>query len=315
MQLTHFILLAGALGAAAHPSRHAHHHRNQAKRAAAAAPAPIDSPAPVYVKNVHKKPIPKPTTTEQPKPIVTPAAVPTPAAPKPKPEPSKDEKSDEPTEFKAFCGGGTGALTSKAKRVTYEQIMYTGNLGNKDGCTWNSNLMEVPNNTADKYKYVQKYTNVASEPYQVICANKMGADGQLTGMFKVDGQEQLIFMLQPGETKTVVADVNTQGVCAFAANEVPRTTHGQYAGVWAEFDFANDSNKGWSGADCSSLVAQAYKMDVPGCRMSEGGVDSTILPGGIGFNAYTIGMEALDGIGLNINVGKTTIEVKVGFSG
>jgi hypothetical protein len=312
MQLTHFLLLAGALGAAAHPSRHAHHHRHQAKREAV--PAPIDTPAPVYVKNVHKKPIPKPTTTsEAPKPVIaTPAVA---AAASPKPKPSKAEESDEPAEFKPFCGGGTGALSSKAKRVTYDQIMYTGNLGNKDGCKWNSNLMEVPNSVADKYKYVQTYTNVADEPYQVICANKMGADGQLTGMFKVDGQEQLIFMLQPGETKTVVADVNTQGVCAFAPNEVPRTTHGQYAGVWAEFDFANESNKGWSGADCSSLVAQAYKMDVPGCRMSEGGVDSTILPGGIGFNAYTIGMEALDGIGLNIITGATLIKVLVGFSG
>jgi hypothetical protein len=312
MQLTHFLLLAGALGAAAQPSRHAHHHRHaQAKRQDAA--APVDTPAPVYVKNVHNKPIPKPATTEKPKVVETPAPSP---KPKPSPKPSKDDESDEESgEFKAFCGGGVGALTSKVKRVTYEQIMYTGNLGNKNGCTWNSNLMEVPNNVADKYKYVQRYHNVADEPYQVICANKMGADGQLTGMFKVEGQKQLIFMLQPGETKSVVADVNTQGVCAFAANEVPRTTHGQYAGVWAEFDFANDSNDGWSGADCSSLVAQAYKMDVPGCRMSEGGVDSTILPGGIGFNAYTIGMEALDGIGLNIIPGQTVIEVKVGFSG
>jgi hypothetical protein len=46
--------------------------------------------------------------------------------------------------------------------------------------------------------------------------------------------------------------------------------------------------------------------------MSQGGVDSTILPGGKGTNAYTKGMEALDGIGLNIPAGKTTIKVEVG---
>ncbi|KAL2137314.1 hypothetical protein VTI74DRAFT_5045 [Chaetomium olivicolor] len=296
MQLTHLFLLAGVLGsAAAHPSGHAHLHRSvHAKR---------DRPS--FVKNVMPI-IPKPTPTPTPTPEPTTSATPTSSA-----KPSQSAESNQSDEYIAFCGGGA----SKSKRVTYEQIMYTGNTGTKNGCSWNSNLMVVPNKIADKYQYVQKYTNVASEPYQVVCANKMGADGQLTGMFKVEGQKQLIFTLQPGETKTVVADTNTQGVCAFAPHEVPRTTYGQYAGVWAEFDFANDSNKGWSGADCSSLVAQAYNMDVPGCRMSHGGVDSTILPGGHGTNAYTKGMEQLDGIGLNIVPGKTVIEVLVGFSG
>ncbi|GAB1310648.1 Allergen Asp f 4 [Madurella fahalii] len=289
MQLTHFLLVAGALAAAAHPSGHAHLHRAHTKR-----------DGPFFVKNVHNRPIPTPTSKVKPPPAAT-------HAPVPKPD-NDDEVSDE---FIPFCGGGAA---SKSKRVTYAQIMYKGNTGDHDGCRWNSNLMVVPNKIAHKYNYVQKYTNVASEPYQVICANKMGADGQLTGMFKVDGQKQLVFMLQPGETKTVVADQNTQGVCAFAPNEVPTTEHGQFAGVWAEFDFENTSNGGWSGADCSSLVAQAYNMDVPGCSMSEGGIDSIIRPGGIGENAYTKGMEALDGIGLNIVPGKTVIEVKVGFS-
>ncbi|KAK4034972.1 hypothetical protein C8A01DRAFT_48746 [Parachaetomium inaequale] len=294
MQLPHFLLLAGALGAAAHPSGHAHLHRSvHAKRE-----------EPVYVKAV-RKPIPIPTTTSQaPEPTPTVAA-----SPAVKVAAAVDDVTD--AVFKAFCGSSS----SKSKRVTYDQIMYTGNLGTNNGCAWNSNLMEVSNSIADKYQNVQKYTNVANEPYQVICANKMGKDGQLTGMFEVPGQTPLIFMLQPGETKTVVADADTQGVCAFAPNKVPQTEHGQYAGVWAEFDFSSKPNKGWSGADCSSLVAQAYKMDVPGCRMSHGGIDSTILPGGKGTNAYTIGMEQLDGVGLNIFPGKSVIEVKVGFSG
>jgi hypothetical protein len=296
MQLTNFLVLAGVLGAAAHPSGHAHLHRSaHAKRADA-----------VYVKNVHNKPIPKPTTT---------SVAPTTSSAAPAPTLNAGSQSNSAsTAFVAFCGG-TSTPASKAKRVTYDQIMYTGNTGTNNGCAWNSNLMQVPNSIADQYQYVQTYTNVASQSYQVVCGNKMGADGQLTGMFKVAGQNQLIFTLAPGETKTVVADTNTQGVCAFAPGSVPLTTHGQYAGVWAEFDFGNASNQGWSGADCSSLVAQAYSMDVPGCRMSHAGVDSTILPGGAGTNAYTKGMEALDGIGLNIIAGKTVIEVKVGFSG
>ncbi len=293
MQLTHFLLLAGVLGAAAHPSGHAHMHRS----------AHAQRDAPVYVKNVHNKPIPKPTTTAQPEPTTS-------AAPKPAPTIPAANQANQGAAFKAFCGSSS----SKEKRVTYDQIMYTGNTGTANGCPWNSNLMVVDNSIADKYKYVQKYTNVASVAYQVICANKMGADGQLTGMFKVAGQNQLIFTLQPGETKTVAADSNTQGVCAFAPNEVPQTKYGQFAGVWAEFDFENASNNGWSGADCSALVAQAFDMDVPGCRMSYGGIDSTILAGGIGTNAYTKGMEALDGIGLNIKPGKTVIEVKVGYA-
>jgi len=294
MQLTHFLLLAGALGAAAHPSGHAHLHRS----------VPAKRDGSVHVKNIHNKPIPKSAAAKVAEPAATVAA-----APAPKASEATESASDE---FIPFCGGTSAA--SKSKRVTYEQVMYTGNQGTNGGCKWNSNLMVVPNSIAKKYKYVQTYTNVAKEPYQVICANKMGADGGLTGMFKVEGQKQLIFMLQPGETKTVVADSNTQGVCAFAPNEVPTTIHGQYAGCWAEFDFENTSNKGWSGADCSSLVAQAYDMDVPGCRMAEGGVDSIIRPGGKGENAYTKGMEKLDGIGLNIIAGAVTIQVDVGFS-
>jgi hypothetical protein len=291
MLFTPVLVLAGVLGAAAHPSGHAHLHRD----------AHTKRDGPVHMKNVHKS-IPKPTTTvEEAKATVAAAAVSS-------AKPAASSASSEAAEFIPFCSSSS----SKAKRVTYDQIMYTGNLGTEDGCEWNSNLMTVPNSIADKYDYVMTYTNVASEPYQVICANKMGADRQLTGMFKVAGQNPLIFTLKAGETKTVVADKNTQGVCAFAPKEVPTTEFGQYAGVWAEFDFGNDSNKGWSGADCSALVAQAYDMDVPGCQMSQGGVDSTILPGGKGTNAYTKGMEALDGIGLNIPAGKTTIKVEVG---
>lgn len=297
MQLTHFLLLAGALGAAAHPSGHAHLHRAHAKRE-----------SPVFVKNVHNRPTPTSTPKVDPNTAITVASV-------PEPDDDNDEHygNDDggaSDDYIPFCGGGAA---SKSKRVTYAQIMYKGNTGDHDGCPWNSNLMVVPNKIARKYNYVQRYTNVASVPYQVVCANKMGADGQLTGMFKVETQKQLIFMLQPGETKSVVADSNTQGICAFAPYEVPLTEHGQYAGVWAEFDAENLSNEGWSGADCSSLVAQAYNMDVPGCRMAEGNVESIILAGGIGRNAYTKGMEELDGIGLNIVPGKHVIQVDVGY--
>ncbi|KXX79849.1 Allergen Asp f 4 [Madurella mycetomatis] len=301
MQLAHFLLLAGALGAAAHPSSHAHLHRAHAKRE-----------GPVFVKNVHNRPAPKPTPKVDPTPAINVASVSQPDDDNDKHHGIDDDRVSD--DYIPFCGGG---VASKSKRVTHAQVMYKGNTGEHDGCPWNSNLMLVPNKLASKYDYVQRYTNVASEPYQVVCGNKIGVDGQLTGMFEIkdknQNQNHLIFMLQPGETKIVVADVDTQGICAFAPYKVPLTEHGQFAGVWAEFDFASETNEGWSGADCSSLVAQFYNMDVPGCRMAEGGVESIILAGGIGRNAYTKGMEELDGIGLNIVPGRNVIQVDVGY--
>jgi len=294
MQLPHFLLLAGALGAAAHPSGHAHLHRSAAKR---------DGET-LHVKNVHSVPPPPPPATTS-KAAAAPSATPAVKA-------AASDSSSDSTQYIPFCGG----TSSKSKRVTDAQVKYAGNQGTSGGCKWNSNMMVVPNSIADKYQYVQKYTNAASEPYQVICANKIGQDGQpATGLFVVKGQTPLIFTLQPGETKTVAADKNTQGACAFAPNAVPTTKNGQYAGTWAEFDFGSDPNGGWSGGDCSSLVAEDANMDVPGCKMSHGGVDSTIFPGGKGVNAFIKGTALLDGLGLNIPpADNVVIEVKVGIS-
>ncbi|KAK4451345.1 hypothetical protein QBC34DRAFT_400796 [Podospora aff. communis PSN243] len=309
MQLTSFLLLTGALGAVAHPSAHAHrrfHRRDD----------PTDLP---HVKAVHHLPIPA-----ESKASLSPS--PSPAAPQPDLSAASNRHSNSPAPaapsggdgaFVQFCPlGGSASANSKAKRVTYDQIMYVGELGTGNGCPWNSNMMLINANQVDKYKYVQEYKNVANEKYQVRCANKMGADGKLTGQFEVPGQNQLVFDLQPGESKYVASMGNTQVACAFAPGTVPKTSHGQFAGNWLEADFENSSNGGWSGADCSSLVAQAYGMHVPGCRVCEPASDrecSTILEGGIGTNAYTIGMEALDGIGLNLPPGKVFLLVEVGF--
>lgn len=316
MQLTHVLFLAGALGASAHPSAHGHLHRaSQVKR----------DGAPVFLRPVRPAivvPTPKveavPTPSAASKVASSDKDVPKgPELSKGNPDKGNSGKGNSgkgnSASYIPFCSEGGPA--SKAKRVTMAQILYSGNLGTANGCPWNSNMMLVPNEIADKYKYVQTFENVADEVYEVICANKMGADGKNTGSFVVPGQEPLKFTVQPGETKTVVVDKNTQGICAWAPGSVPTTAHGQLAGVWGEFDAENASNEGWSGADCSSLVAQAYDMDVPGCRMSHNGVNSDILPGGIGKNAYTKGMEALDGIGLNIPAGPWVIANVLGFSG
>lgn len=306
MHLSQVLLLTGAALVTAHPSAHAHahmHRRAHEKRT-----------DPVFVMNVN------PHAAHSEAPV---AAKPTPAAaaaaaPAPKPAPAAEPKTD----YIPFCSE-SGGVASKEKRVELYDVMYTGNLGMANKCPYNSNIMVVPNSISHLYKYVQTYTNVDSVKYQVLCSNKMGAEpGQLTGMFYVKGQNLVTFDLAPGETKTVVSQENTQGSCAFAPGTVPKTEHGQYAGVWAETDFGNGKNGAWSGADCSSLVAQAYGMDVPGCRMCQGtscddcsdNKCSTIWPGAARhYNAYIKGMEKEDGVGLNIITGAVVMHVDVGY--
>jgi len=299
MHLPHLVLLAGILGAAAHPSGHAHQHAHrglEGKRGG----------RPSFYKNVHHHPIPKPK--ESPKASSSSSsAAPAAATPSASNTPAAKGKGA----YKSFCSSGVSSR--KEKRVTTDQIFYAGNLGMDGGCPWNSNMIEISSDVIDQYDYVQKLTNRAKVSYEVRCGNKLGADKKVTGMFVVPGQKLLTFSLQPGETKSMAVQGDSQIICAFAPSSVPTTTFGQYAGNWVEADFGNASNKKWSGADCSSLVAQHYNMNVPGCRVCGHNTCSTIWPGGKGENAYTKGMEALDGIGLNIPPGKVVLEIDVGY--
>lgn len=298
MHLSHVVLLAGVIGAAAHPSGHAHQHLHRSSGDKRAAPS--------FFKNVHHHPIPKPQaspSSSSSSSSSTPAAAATPSA-----SPSGNTGK---AAYKSFCS--SGVASRKEKRVTAAQVAYEGNLGMANGCPWGSNMIEIPNEIADQYDYVQKLTNRASTAYEVRCANKLGADKKLTGMFVVPGQSQLVFKLAPGETKSMAVQGDSQIICAFAPGSVPTTPFGQYAGNWVESDFGNASNNKWSGADCSSLVAQHYNMDVPSCRVCGHNTCSTIQAGGKGDNAYTKGMEQLDGIGLNIPPGKVHLDIELGF--
>ncbi|KAM7193405.1 hypothetical protein V8F33_007784 [Rhypophila sp. PSN 637] len=296
MHLSHVLFVAGAVLAAAHPSGHAHLHRSAHEKR---------SKKFWKAEKPHNL-IPLPTPAEEPAPAFSAASVPPPAAGPPEGKGKSTPKPQVPKpDYIPFCPGD-----SKVKRVTEAQVAYKGNTGR---CGWNSNMIVIPNEIADKYDYIQTYTNVAQEEYEVRCWNKIGPDGGLTGQFSVTMDKHLKFKLAPGETKTLAFDHNTQGVCAFAPKSIPLTPFGQLAGNWVEFDWENTSNNKWSGADCSSLVAQHYDMDVPGCSVCEGTVCSIIHPGGVGKNAYTKGMEKLDGIGLNIVPGPATMTIQVGI--
>lgn len=282
------LLLAVALGASAHPSGHVHMHRSMDKRGKfvmANKPEPPAAPA-----------APAPATSEAPK-ETKPS--------EPAPEPKKDSSSA--SAVKPFCNGNTKRVT---KRATLAEITYAGNVGVEGdyGC----NLMVVNNEVADKYKYTTTFTNESDEDQKCVCFLKIGPKGEVNGFF--NGNEALDFDLPAKGKKVVAADENSQGGCACGSGSVPLTNFGQFAGTWLEFDFGNESNKGWSGADASCLVSAAYKLDIPGLQVCGHGTCSTINPGGTGDNAYLGGMEALDGIGLNLPPGEARLEVKVGYS-
>lgn len=283
------IVLAAALGVSAHPSGHAHQHAH-ARRDFVVANKPVTvteyAAPPAATVPAQENPVPA-----EPK---EPAAAP--ADPKPKPGSGAG--------FKDFCGG------KKAKRATAEQIAYKGNTGTADdyGC----NMMTVEDGVAEKYKYTATFKNAGSEDQECVCFNKIGPDGGINGFWK--GNQAITFKL-PGKGSQVVAfDENSQGGCACGVGSVPTTAIGQFASTWLEFDFGNESNNKWSGADASCLVSAAEHLDIPGMQVCGHGTCSTIYPGGTGENAYLGGMEDLDGIGLNLPAGEARLTVTVAYS-
>jgi hypothetical protein len=277
------VLLAAAsiLGASAHPSGHAHLHRS--------AHAHADKRG--FYKAIHSKvPVPATTTTAAAA-ASTSTAVASPAAT------SSAVK-------KEFCAG-------LAKRATAADIASTGNIGVEGH--WGCNMMTVDDSIASEYQYTTKFTNVDSEEYQVVCFNKIGPTGLIDGFWHAG----LTFTVAAGESQDVAFDSNTQGGCAFAPGEVPKTTWGEYAGTWIEFDFGSERNNYWSGADCSSLVAASEDgQPIYGCNLctEDKSTCSTIYPGGAGVNSFIAGTAALDGLGLNLPAGDVHLTVEIGHS-
>lgn len=311
MKFSSSVLLAAALGgASARPSGHHAHqnaHRSLENRdfVMAVKPAPEPTTAPP----------PAPTTTKEPE--------------KPKPTEvvaaanSKESSGDldfdldidlgidiggggdGPSKFTPFCGG------QKSKRATLDQIMYAGNIGTPGnyGC----NMMLVNEDIADEYDYNVKLQNAGSKEQQCVAYLKIGPDGGINGFFK--GNEALSFKLPAKGTQYLAVDENTQGGVICQAGEIETTSYGEYASTWLEFDMANESNQGWSGADASCLTASRQNMEIPGLKVCGSGTCSTINPGGTGDNAFLKGMEAEDGWGLNLPAGKVRMEVTVDYSG
>ncbi|KAM5354212.1 hypothetical protein ACJ41O_000862 [Fusarium nematophilum] len=285
------VILAAALGVSAHPSGHAHQHAHNVRRDFVVANKPVT------VTEYATQVVPQATQPASVEPAAPAASTASSGSGSSKGDSSSGEG------YKEFCGG------KNKKRATVEQIAYKGNTGTADdyGC----NIMTVDPAVASKYKYTATFKNANSKDQECVCFNKIGPDGGINGFWS--GNEAIKFTLPGSGSKVVAFDENSQGGCACGAGSVPLTDIGQFASTWLEFDFGNESNDNWSGADASCLVSAAEGLDIPGLKVCGHGTCSTIYPGGTGENAYLGGMEDLDGIGLNLPAGKARLTVTVDY--
>lgn len=292
------IVLAAALGVAAHPSGYAHLHAQRGLEfVKAGKPAPPAPPAP--------------------KTSAAPAAAPSPSPAAPAAAAAAVNNAVQSTVNTVTNAVGEGLstfgpfCTGNNKRATIAQIAYKGNTGtaSSPGC----NQMLVKSNIVDQYPYAIAFKNAGGDS-TCACWNKIGPDGGINGFFS--NNQAINFKLPAGGVQNVVFDKNTQGGCACSVGgSVALTSFGQFASTWVEFDFGNTSNNGWVGADASCLVSAKYNLNIPGMNVCFQGQCSTIFPGGTGKNAYLAGMEDADGVGLNLNNDKVHLDVTVNYSG
>ncbi|KAI6782754.1 Allergen Asp f-like protein [Emericellopsis cladophorae] len=288
------LFAAAAIGASAHPSGHAHKH---AHRSAGAAK---------FVQYVQPQPSVEAVAAAEPTTTAAEAPAKTTAAQADQDDDSSSSGGDSGVDtYTDFCGG-------KSKRATVAEIAYTGNIGTADdyGC----NMMLVKSNVAKKYNYIAAIKNASDKQQECVAYLKIGPENnEINGFFK--GKEAKSFSIPAGVTQHLAVDENTQGGVICQVGGIETTKWGEYASTWAEFDMANTSNDGWSGADASCLVASRYDMTIPGLQICGHDTCSTINPGGTGTNAFLKGMEAEDGWGLNIPAGDVWLDITVGYEG
>ncbi|KAN0078526.1 hypothetical protein V8E54_005039 [Elaphomyces granulatus] len=179
-----------------------------------------------------------------------------------------------------------------------------GNCGEPYG----SNIILIDNDDADKYNYVIQIVGCPSTKYTVGFWNKIGRDGNLDGWY---GDATLNFVVNPGETKTVAVDDDTQGAFGITTgNSLPRDQYGGYDCTWGEFDFCNSDNNNWSGFDVSIIQAQAAGRTPEDLEICDpaAGVCSCVKQGGSYVsNAYTKSQASQGGIGGNLPAGKVKL--------
>lgn len=313
------LLLLGAIGASAHPSGHARFHnkqrsQNQERAIGDTINAVIDGVAVSWIQTEDYGPKATPAIVAD-KPAnavadvkVAAAATPAPSSASPTPTPVSSSSAPKATSDSTSTGEGISVFTSftdlcsaAKKRATLDQIKYAGNTGSSTDYGCNKVLL-ANSDLASEYNNTAKFIG-ASEDLYCLVWNKIGEDGGINGFF---GADATTFKLAAGSEQYIAFDKNSQGggACFKGASEddVEKTSYGAIAGTWAEWDFENESNDGWSGYDASAIVAQAAGLAVTGMEIcAENAPDalcSTITSGGSSFvNAYRAVDADADGIG------------------
>lgn len=193
-----------------------------------------------------------------------------------------------------------------------EYIMYKGNVGDP----WGSNIIEVTPEKAKDYRHVVEFKGSNEDPWTVVFWNKMGPDGKLDGWY--NGNAALKFTLEPGTTRYVAFDDDSQGSWGAAKGEnLPTDQAGGYSCTWGEFDFANSSNNGWSGWDVSAIQAQAAGQEVQGMKICthDNQKCSTVSRNAASVvNAYIKSLAAANGIGGNSVAGPLRLSAHLDFN-
>ncbi|KAI4183390.1 MAG: hypothetical protein L6R41_005420 [Letrouitia leprolyta] len=213
--------------------------------------------------------------------IPLPAAKDTKSKPESKPvEDTTSKPESKPVKEPSYSGSGIvsgaqgGAQGSFGGRttpvVTGDRITYIGNVGSPYG----SNMMFIPNDQIDNYKYTTLFKNVGQNKIPINVWNKAGRDGQANSGGCTEAN--LKFTLNAGESQAVAFDENTQ---AAFSRDCEKGPGGYPACVWGEMDFGDlrpdDStgagNKGHSGFDRSSIAGGAGEMLTMSCVKCAGG--------------------------------------------
>ncbi|KAK1579140.1 uncharacterized protein LY79DRAFT_523207 [Colletotrichum navitas] len=267
MQLTNtLVVLSAALtGVSAHPSLHGHQHFHERRTVDG-----VEQRDTFYKNVAPSAPAPAPAAA-------TPAS----------PAPSAPAASKPVGEYVPFCNG-----QKTTKRATLAQIASVGNIGTEDD--WGCNMQVVDDSILSLYNYTSTFT-ASDKDYTCSCFNKIGPKGQIDGCWFA----AITFSVKQGQHKNVAFDADSQGSCACGAgSEVPKTSIGQFAGTWLEFDWGSVANSGNSGADASVLVAGSQSLPYYGMKVAANGKTcSWVKSDGSNQDAYMPGMEAADGVG------------------
>ncbi|CRG89729.1 hypothetical protein PISL3812_06768 [Talaromyces islandicus] len=192
-------------------------------------------------------------------------------------------------------------------------VDYCGNRGDPYG----SNILVIDEQFVPDFNFVTQMTLPADtdESWNVVVWNKCGTDGGINGFF---GEWVQNFTIQPGETKYIAFDVDTQGGWGAAPGSSPILDNsGSCASTWGEFDFNNTENAGHSGFDVSAIQAQNAGLSVQGMSISAVGTDesSSITNSGVVNNAYTASEASNPSLGGHLDPGNVTLNCTLNYSG